>query len=124
MSRVTMLMPDLDRLLGADSGAVQQMVNIAAELDTQGALPAPAFVPLTPGVRGHGEAWLHAGSGLVVVRADHHPVLLTTTVCATCGTKHMDVAHAYLFGSPRDIQVRAYARYVDAQIDLPSPASE
>lgn len=121
-SRVTILMPDLDVRLGHDTGAVQQMMDIARVLDTDGTLP-PAFTLLTPQVRGHGEAWLHNQSGLFIIRADHRPVLLVSERCSLCSLVHRDVAHAYLFGSPTDIENQAYVRYVGTQIDFGTAAS-
>lgn len=122
-SRVTMLMPDLDVRLGHDAGAVQQMMDIARVLDTEGTLPPAAFTKLTPYVHEHGMVWLHIQSGLYIVRADHRPVLLTNERCATCSIVHMDIAHVYLFGSPLDMENQAYVRHVGAQIDLGNPKS-
>lgn len=120
-SRITLLMPDVDRQLGGDQRAVAQMLDIARVHDTEGVLPSP-FTLITPGVSGHGEAWYHP-QGLFVIRTDHYPVLLTSEKCGTCGLAHLDIAHTYLFGSWRDYETGVYTRYVGAQIEavgLPS----
>jgi hypothetical protein len=120
-SRITLLLPDADRQLGADQVAVQQMLDIARVHDVEGVLPSP-FIRVTPNITGHGETWYHP-QGLFVIRTDHYPVLLTNTRCGTCGLAHMDVAHTYLFASWQDFESRAYMRYVHTQIEPTGLAS-
>lgn len=122
-SRVTMLAPDLNTLIGRDPNAVQQLMNIAAVFDQDGVLPSPPFTRVTPNVRGHGELWYHE-TGLFVIRTEHRPVLLASERCATCTLAHLDVCHLYLMMSPRDFEERAYMRYVSAPIELGQPGSE
>ena len=114
-SLVAFFAPDLDTQVGNIPEVQQQIMNIMKVLDAQGTLPPP-FVSLTPDVHGHGEAWQHPGTGLFVVRADHRPVLLTNSRCATCRMEHMDVCHGYVFCSPQDWANGAYVRYTGAPV--------
>ncbi len=125
MSVVTLLAPDVDRRVGRDTLAVQQMMSIAKQWDETGTLPS-TYEKITPDVIGHGEAWIHPLSGLFIVRADHRPILLANEKCVTCGTRHVDIARAYIFESPDDFDNRIHERYTRAplQIALPSTKGE
>lgn len=122
MSRLTLLMPDLDAHIGDNQQVISQLMGIAAVFDTDGTLPTPPFTRLTPNIQGHGETWYHE-QGIFVMRTEHRPVLLTTGECATCKMRHMDVCHMFLMMSHTDFEERAYTRYAPALVAIGEPAS-
>lgn len=122
MSRLTLLMPDLDARIGSNQQVIGQLMNIAAAFDADGTLPSPPFTQVTPDVQGHGETWYHE-QGVFVMQTEHRPILLTTGECATCKMRHMDVCRMYLMMSPIDFEGRAYMRYASVPVASGEPTS-